>query len=163
MGLRKSDIDLNEGTVSIERSVVEVGGGLVVKEPKTAAGVRTIALPRSLMPEIARHLDRFAEVGADGRVFVGPYGVTPTRRNFGRIWGRAKKNVGEVVPADLHFHDLRHAGNHFAASSGASTRELMGRLGHASMRAALIYQHRTMTRDRAIAEALDALIEQGPS
>jgi pyruvate,water dikinase len=29
--------------------------------------------------------------------------------------------------------------------------------------AALIYQHRTMTRDRAIAEALDALIEQGPS
>jgi hypothetical protein len=31
------------------------------------------------------------------------------------------------------------------------------------MRAALIYQHRTMTRDRAIAEALDALIEQGPS
>jgi hypothetical protein len=31
------------------------------------------------------------------------------------------------------------------------------------MRAALIYQHRTMTRDRAIAEALDALIEQGRS
>jgi len=27
----------------------------------------------------------------------------------------------------------------------------------------LIYQHRTMTRDRAIAEALDALIEQGQS
>ena len=67
------------------------------------------------------------------------------------------------MPSDLHFHDLRHAGNHFAVSSGASTRELMGRLGHASMRAALIYQHRTMTRDRAIAEALDALIEQGQS
>ena len=91
MGLRNSDIDLNEATVSIERSVVEVGGGLVVKEPKTAAGVRTIALPRSLMPEIARHLDRFAEVGADGRVFVGPYGVTPTRRSFGRIWGRGEE------------------------------------------------------------------------
>jgi integrase len=82
MGLRKSDIDLNDATVSIERSVVEVGGGLVVKEPKTAAGVRTIALPRSLMPEIARHLDRFAEAGPDGRVFVGPYRVTPTRRSL---------------------------------------------------------------------------------
>jgi hypothetical protein len=53
MGLRKSDIDLNEATVSIERSVVEVGRGMVVKEPKTAAGVRMIALPRPLMPEIA--------------------------------------------------------------------------------------------------------------
>jgi integrase len=163
MGLRKSDIDLTEAMLSIERSVVEVGGRFVVKEPKTAAGVRTIALPRSLMPEIARHLDRFAEVGPDGRMFVGPYGVTPTRRSFARIWGRAKKEVGKIVPADLHFHDLRHSGNHFAASSGASTRELMGRLGHASMQAALIYQHRTMTRDRAIAEALDALIEQQQS
>ena len=70
------------------------------------------------------------------------------------------KEVGDVVSADLHFHDLRHSGNHVAASSSASTRELMGRLGPASMRAALIYQHRTMTWDRAIAEALDALIEQ---
>jgi hypothetical protein len=32
MGLRKSDIDLNEATVSIERSVVEVGDASVVKE-----------------------------------------------------------------------------------------------------------------------------------
>ena len=39
----------------------------------------------------------------------------------------------------------------------------MGRRGYASMRAAVIYQHRTMSRDRAITEASDALIEQGPS
>jgi integrase len=118
MGLRKSDIDLNEATVSIERSVVEVGNKFVVKEPKTAAGVRTIALPRSLMPEIARHLDRFSEAGPEGRMFIGPYGVTPARGNFARIWSRAKKEVGDLVPSDFHFHDLRHAGNHFAASSG---------------------------------------------
>jgi hypothetical protein len=48
LGLRKSDVDLKEARVSIERFVVEVGRGLVVKEPKTAAGVRAIALPRSL-------------------------------------------------------------------------------------------------------------------
>ncbi|HEX3204665.1 MAG TPA: tyrosine-type recombinase/integrase, partial [Propionibacteriaceae bacterium] len=103
-----------------------------------------------------------AEAGPEGRVFVGPYGVTPVRGNFARIWTRAKKAVGDVVPSDLHFHDLRHAGNHFAASSGASTRELMGRLGHASMRAALIYQHRTMTRDRAIAEGSGRSNRTGP-
>jgi hypothetical protein len=43
--------------------------------------------------------------------------------------------------AGIHIHDLRHAGNHFAAMTGASTRELMGRMGYASMDAALIYQH----------------------
>ena len=112
-----------------------------------------------LADRVRRH-DHGVVVVDDGRLFVGPYGVTPSRHNFATIWNRAKKAVGDLVPPNLHFHDLRHAGNHFAASSGASTRELMGRLGHASMRAALIYQHRTMTRDRAIAEALDALIEQ---
>ena len=92
-------------------------------------------------------------------MFLGQYGATPLRRNFATIWKRAKIAAG--VPGDLHFHDLRHAGNHFAAASGASTRELMGRMGHASMRAALIYQHRTVERDRAIAEALDAMLRAG--
>jgi hypothetical protein len=36
----------------------------------------------------------------------------------------------------------------------------MGRLGHASLRAALIHEHRTDERHRAIATALAALIEQ---
>ena len=67
--------------------------------------------------------------------------------------------VEASLPAGFHFHDLRHTGNNLAAASGASTRELMYRMGHGSMRAALIYQHATRERDRAIATALDALIE----
>ncbi|HUP69970.1 MAG TPA: hypothetical protein VM142_09165 [Acidimicrobiales bacterium] len=37
-----------------------------------------------------------------------------------------------------------------------TTKELMARIGHASPRAALIYQHATAARDRAIASFLDA-------
>jgi hypothetical protein len=36
----------------------------------------------------------------------------------------------------------------------------MRRMGHASTRAALIYQHASEGRDRAIADALGQLIEQ---
>lgn len=39
----------------------------------------------------------------------------------------------------------------FAAASGASLRDLMERMGHDSVRAALIYQHRTTEADRRIA------------
>ncbi|MFC4016351.1 hypothetical protein ACFOW4_00065 [Micromonospora sp. GCM10011542] len=60
--------------------------------------------------------------------------------------------------AGFHFHDLRHTGNTLAASAGASTRELMHRMGHATMRAALIYQHATSERDREIAGAMDRRI-----
>lgn len=60
---------------------------------------------------------------------------------------------------DLHLHNLGHTGSTWSAQSGATLRELMNRIGHSSTRAAMIYQHATRDRDRAIAEALDALIE----
>jgi hypothetical protein len=69
------------------------------------------------------------------------------------------ENVAAVGAPGLHFHDLRHTGNTFAAMSGASLRDLMTRMGHDSMRAALIYQHKTQGADRKIAERLEALIQ----
>ncbi|MDO5698607.1 MAG: site-specific integrase [Dermatophilus congolensis] len=159
MALTREDIDLDEMTVHVRRSVAEVGGKLVVKQPKTAAGVRTVSLPEALRPELAAHLEAYAESGDGGRVFVGVRGSTLRRSNFAPIW-KAARTAAEL-PDGLHLHDLRHTGNHLAATSGASTRELMARMGHASMRAALIYQHATAERDKAIADALNALYKNG--
>ncbi|MGI9023949.1 MAG: hypothetical protein ACR2HV_12090, partial [Acidimicrobiales bacterium] len=58
----------------------------------------------------------------------------------------------------LRPHDLRHAGATLSAWTGASTKELMARLGHSSSQAALIYQHAASDRDRKIAEGLDAVV-----
>ena len=73
---------------------------------------------------------------------------------------------GSVRWGEFHIHDPPHTRNQFAAMTGASTRELMGRrMGHASMGAALIYQHRTADRDRVIADAIDVMLtglEAGP-
>ncbi len=44
-----------------------------------------------------------------------------------------------------------------AAQTGATTRELMARLGHASPRAALRYQLASTERDREVAMRLDAI------
>jgi integrase len=55
--------------------------------------------------------------------------------------------------------DLRHTGNNLAAATGASTKELMARTGHSTMRAALIYQHATGERDRRIADGLSEQIK----
>jgi hypothetical protein len=63
----------------------------------------------------------------------------------------------------LHFHDLRLAGNQFAAQSGAALRDLMARMGHDSERAAMIYHHATRGADQLITNAIDAHVqgEQG--
>lgn len=64
------------------------------------------------------------------------------------------------MPGEVRFHDLRHTANTLAAATGASTRELMARMGHASTRAAMIYQHATSDRDAALARALDDLVRR---
>ncbi|GAA2724621.1 hypothetical protein [Cellulomonas aerilata] len=94
----------------------------------------------------------YAEPGQHGRVFVRAKGATPYRSTFRPVWAQALVAAGV---SGVHLHDLRHAGNHLAGLSGATTRELMGRMGHVSMLAALIYKHRTHDRDRRIADSMD--------
>ncbi|WP_203978993.1 tyrosine-type recombinase/integrase [Planotetraspora silvatica] len=84
-------------------------------------------------------------------MFIGPKGALLRRSGFRRIWNKVREDVG--LPS-LHLHDLRHVGNTLAAANAASLKELMTRMGHASTRAALIYQHEAQDRDRAIAQAL---------
>jgi RimJ/RimL family protein N-acetyltransferase len=119
-------------------------GGLISEDPKSRAGKRGLSFPAELVPELRNHLDRYAERGRHGLVFVGPKGGKLRRSNFSKIWSKAAASAG--VPG-AHFHDLRDTGGTLAATEGATTRELMARLGHSSPRAALIYQHATKQRD----------------
>ena len=94
----------------------------------------------------------------DALVFTGPKGGALRRAHFNNLtkWPVVVRKLG--VPG-LHFHDLRHTGNLFAAQTGASTRDLMARMGHDDMRAALIYQRATSEADQRIADRLSALVE----
>ena len=58
-------------------------------------------------------------------------------------------------------YDLRHTGNILTATAGASMRELMVRMGHASTRAALVYLHDTDDRQCAIATVISDLARPG--
>jgi integrase len=76
--------------------------------------------------------------------------------NFSRQWRKALTKAGLN---GYHIHDLRHTGNTFASWTGATLKDLMGRMGHASTRAALIYRHTTGEQDRRLADSLDALMQ----
>jgi integrase len=60
----------------------------------------------------------------------------------------------------VHFHDLRHAGNIWAAQTKVSTRDLMARMGHDDMRAALTYQRATQDAADRIAAGLSDLADR---
>ncbi len=157
LGLRRSDVDLDRGTVRIERAVHYLrDSSVVIGPPKTAAGVRTVAVPPHIIPELTLHFERWVAPTTDAPLFTERDGGPLRIYTLDRAWRRARSAVG--LP-DLRLHDLRHTGNTLAAATGASTRELMVRMGHASPQAALIYQHASAERDRAIAAALSKLAE----
>jgi len=118
MALRRRHLNLTNRTVRIEAALSESGGQLVLGPPKSAAGIRTVAIPAAIISDLRHHLVTYAERGPDGRVFTGAKGATVRRSNW-TVWRRACLKA-EVE--DLHFHDLRHTGNTLAAATGASLR-----------------------------------------
>jgi integrase len=155
LALTRGDVDLVAGTVRVDKSAAELSSGeRIVGPPKTAAGRRVIAIPPHITASVEAHLERFAGRSDDDVIFVGPKGRPLRRASFYTEWQRASKKAGLN---SVHFHDLRHTGATLAAATGATTRELMNRLGHASSQAALRYQHATADRDIAIAKALSQL------
>lgn len=109
-----------------------------------------------------RDLHRRSVVGSHGwnnpaRLLTRSVAVWDSSNFHKSVWTKARAAAG--MP-ELHFHDLRHTGGTLSAASGATLKELMARLGHSSVRAAMIYQHATRDRDQAIAKALGAFVRE---
>ncbi|MEU1604869.1 tyrosine-type recombinase/integrase [Micromonospora matsumotoense] len=117
-----------------------------------------MTLPAAARTVLADRLAGCVGEGPEALVFTGDKGTVLRSGNFRRTVGWAAALRAAGMPAGFHFHDLRHTGNNLAAATGASTRDLMHRMGHASMRAALVYQHANSERDREIADGMDRRI-----
>jgi integrase len=102
-------------------------------------------VPDFVVDELRRHLVAYVPHDVDAPLFLRSEGGVPRRRNWSRIWSRARTAAG--VSDRVHLHDLRHMGATLAAQSGGTTKELMACLGHSTPKAALIYQHAVEERD----------------
>ena len=159
LALRRSDVDLRAGVIRVHRKRQQLDSGEIIEsEPKSQAGKRTVALPGPLVEELRTHLATFVDKGADAYVFTSADGQPIERNNFRKhVWLPA---VRASHIRGLRFHDLRHTAGTLAARTGATTKELMARLGHSSANAALIYQHASAERDRSIADGLSDMFRE---
>jgi integrase len=157
VGLYRDDVDLEAGTLTVRRNRVELLESPVAfdKAPKSDAGKREINIPPHVLPILAEHLDTWA---GPERVFVGRTGHPMRGDTIRQAFTRARNRVG--MPG-FTFHDLRHTGQTLAAATGATIKDLMKRLGHASDAAARRYLHAVEGRDAEIAAALSELAKAG--
>jgi integrase len=156
--LKRCDLDLDEGLVRVRSAFSDrrsPGSKITLGPLKSRAGRRTVGIPVAIIPALRDHLAVFVGPDPDSLAFGGAKGSPLRRSNFNRMtgWTYAAESIGA---RGLHFHDLRHTGNSFAAASGAGIRDLMARMGHDSERAAMIYLHEARGADRVITQAIDA-------
>src|SRR5512133_1779647 len=157
VGLRVKRVDLLHGRITVAEQATEIDGHFTWGPPKTEAGRRTVTLPAVAAAALVEHLATYSQPGPEGLVFTSAEGGLLRRSNFNRrVWRPATQAAGLE---GLRFHDLRHTSATLSIAAGASTRELMARMGHSSSAAALRYQHVMAGRDAAIAAALDQLVQ----
>lgn len=157
LALRRRDLVEKDGgwTVMVEASIVYIKGEPCRQAPKTAAGVRRLALPSVLGEAVEQHLATFGPFDREAPLFVDSQtGSTPTLMVWRGAWDGARK----ATSLDYTFHDLRHLAGTLNAAAGASIREAMARMGHSSPRAALRYQHVVERRDGEVAQSIDRLL-----
>jgi integrase len=152
--LRRKDINLADRVVQVRRAAVRVGGVWQVGDPKSDAGKREVAIPPHIMPAIEHHLGEHVAAQQDSLLFGADNGNHMQPSTLYRHFYRAR---GIANRPDLRWHDLRHSGAVLAAQTGATLAELMARLGHSTVGAAMRYQHAAQGRDQAIAAAMSQL------
>ncbi|WP_230595670.1 site-specific integrase [Rhodococcoides fascians] len=151
-GLRRSDVAADASALTVQRAVTYRSGEYLTQTPKTRAGNRTVAIPPHIRPAIISHLAK--NVGKPGTsLLFQPVDSAPDLSDWA-LRKPFKKAAEKIGKPNLRIHDLRHTGATLAAQAGATTAELMNRLGHTTPAMAMQYQHVTAGRDAEIARRL---------
>jgi integrase len=137
-GLRWVDVDLDAGRVSPRRPRVVVNHQVLVSEPKTAKGRRSIALDPATVAALRDHRrwqleDRLA-VGPrwedSGLVFTWPDGRPLHPERFSKWFEQHARAAG--LPK-IRLHDVRHSYATAALAAGIPAKIVSERLGHANI------------------------------
>lgn len=137
-------------SLRVSRSVAEVRGSLIVKEPKSATSKRTVALDDAtfavLSDMLARRSALLGPPAPSAPLFVDAMGerIAPSRmsREFSALCKRLHLAKG------VHLHTLRHTHATYLLEAGESIRAVQERLGHSSVKTTLeLYGHVLPGRD----------------
>ena len=153
-GLTRRHVDLEDRTLRVEQALTFVRGqGPTIGPPKSTAAHRTVVIPGGVAEMLTAHIDQFVDDDPGALVFTSVKDSPLINRYFAPYWKRALKAGG--LDESIRFHDLRHHAGTSAATAGASLREIMARMGHASSDASLRYLKASANRDSEIADAME--------
>ena len=151
MALQWSDLDLDAGTLTVNKQVYAVNGKMQLNVPKTRASVRKLVLPPAVV-EVFREYQKTA----DSR-WLFP---SPVKEDAPLTPGEAARRLHGILERagckQVRFHDLRHTFATMALENGMDIKTLSAMLGHVSAATTLdIYTHITGEMQSEAAAKID--------
>lgn len=156
MALEMSDLNVEDCTISVSKTVIRVNNELLVSTPKTQNSIRTVTVPPKTVELILEYHQRYPSCNL---MFPSPR--TGSYMNPNSIY-RIHKNLLKKAGIDerVRFHDLRHTFSTIALQSGVDAKTLSGMLGHYSAAFTLdTYTHITKQMQTQAAEKMGDFME----
>lgn len=166
LGLKWQDIDFDERSLQIRRTVTRIAGfGLVESEPKTSKSRRKVMLPQFVVDVLIQHRvhqgeDRLKAGAAwqeNDIVFSNPRGglIEPAH-----LLPRFQRLLREAGLPHIRFHDLRHSAATILLSMGAHPKVVQELLGHSQISMTMdTYSHVLPSMQREVMDRLNDMFE----
>jgi integrase len=166
LALRDRSVDLDRGVIKISETLEDTTAhGVRFKQPKSAAGVRTITLPAIAIQVLREHrrelLERRLQLGQgklspEDLLFSNLEGQPLRTIRISTLWGELAERIG--LP-QITFHSLRHTHASQLIAAGIDVVTVSKRLGHSSPAITLkVYAHLFATDDRRASDAINSAL-----
>ena len=149
LALSPADIDLDNKTISINRTYQRIEGKDVFTSPKTRKSKRKIPIPDFLCQELSDYIQSRYMLDADERLFP----ITKSYLSHEMI--RGCKNTGVKK---IRIHDIRHSHASLLINQGCDALMLADRLGHEKVSTTLnTYSHLFPHKQQELVHSLESL------
>lgn len=161
LGMRWSDLDLDNGTLMIEQTVQRVGGELVLSDAKTEGSEAPLPLPEWTWLVLLEHQEaqkaareRVSAVWQEhGLVFPSEVGTPMEPRNLNRHFASLRATAG--LPT-IRLHDMRHTVVSMLMELGVPPHVVQAIARHADVKLTLkVYSHTNLDAMRQALGKLD--------
>jgi integrase len=173
-GLTWDNVDMDAGTISVSRILLNRGPAWCFGPPKTERSVRTIPIGPTLIGILKDHRRRQIENRLKYGRHYTKYGILDdeiveretglefvcTRENGGVVTHNSVKYMSRIINYELgitfNFHALRHTHATVLLENGAKIKDVQARLGHSNTSTTMdTYAHATEKMARDTVEILE--------
>jgi integrase len=167
LGLSWDDINFDEKTISIKKTLYRVKGEALLHEPKTKNSIRTIYMDDDIirvlkMQKVKQNLERLRYGGVykeHNMVFAQETGDYVNSQGVNGLFTRYINQSG--LPR-IRFHDLRHTHATILLSMGVNPKIVAERLGHSSVQITLdVYSHVMPSMKKDLSEQFSKAMKSG--